>query len=168
MEQAAAAVPSRALRLLDLNLRPPLDTALAVDAALSCANAVKLSEDEADALRERLGGEEITEHLLGGRGMRLVAITRGARGSLVCTAHGRHQHPGVPLDAAGGDAVGAGDAFTAALAHHLARGHAIAVANAAANRYAAFVASRPGAMPDVPPDVRREVTAPTLPRGKKP
>jgi hypothetical protein len=39
------------------------------------------------------------------------------------------------------------------------RGHAASRASAAANRYGAFVASRAGAMPDVPDEIRAQVTA---------
>ena len=53
--------------------------------------------------------------------------------------------------ASGGDPVGAGDAFTAVLAIELMRGSPLAAMAARANRYAAYVASQPGAMPKVPP-----------------
>jgi fructokinase len=162
VESAAAAASASALRLLDLNLRPPFDTALAIDTALACANAVKLSEDEALRLAGRLGATGVdgaAERLLA-RGMRAVAVTMGARGCALYTAHGCDRQPGVPLaPGADADPVGAGDAFTAALAHHLVRGHAPDRAARAANRYGAFVASRPGAMPEVPDAIRAAVTA---------
>lgn len=163
VERAAGAAPAHALRLLDLNLRPPFDTGVAIDAALACANAIKLSEDEALRLAARFGTsgvDSVAEHLLVTRSMRAVAVTFGARGSALYTARGCERHPGEPLAPAQQvDPVGAGDAFTAALAHHLVRDHAPARASAAANRYGAFVAARAGAMPDVPADIRRAVTA---------
>lgn len=166
VERAAATAPAHALRLLDLNLRPPFDTAAAIDAALACANAVKLSEDEARRLAGHLGvdgadrlADRLAERLLG-RGLRAVAVTLGARGSALYSEHGCDRQPGVPLaPGANADPVGAGDAFTAALIHHLVRDHAPAHAGAAANHYGAFVASRPGAMPDVPDEIRAQVTA---------
>lgn len=164
VERAAATAPARALRLLDLNLRPPFDTAVAIDAALACANAIKLSEEEAQHMAARFGVTGVdgaAEHLLGA-GMRAVAVTFGAQGSALYTAHGCDRQPGVPLalftPAPDADPVGAGDAFTAALTHHLVRGHAASRANAAANRYGAFVASRAGAMPDVLDEIRAQVT----------
>lgn len=152
VERAAAAAPPDALRLLDLNLRPPLTPEDAVDAALACADAVKLSEGEADILARRFGVADPSAWLLASRGLRAVAVTRGPRGAELITPEGRWSHPGLPVETA--DTVGAGDAFTAALCHHLIRGHAARRALAAANRYAAFVASRPGAMPPVPEEVR--------------
>jgi len=45
------------------------------------------------------------------------------------------------------DAIGAGDAFTAALVHEYMRGSTLAEMNETANRAGAWVASQVGAMP---------------------
>jgi fructokinase len=163
VERATAAVPDHALRVLDLNLRPPFDRPEAIDAALACADIVKLSEEELDTLGKLRGVADAAAHLLSSRSrVRAVAVTRGPRGSLLYTEEGQDEHPGHAIDdpERGHDPVGAGDAFTAALVHHLVRGHAPGRANAAANRYASFVASRAGAMPDLPEQLRREVVQP--------
>ena len=139
--------------LLDLNLRPPFDTAEAMDAALAAADVAKLSEEEEDAVARHLGVSEAARWLVDARGMTAVTVTRGARGSLLVTPEGTVEHPGHPCSGEG-DSVGAGDAFTAVLAHHLVRGHALSVAQAAANSYASFVASCRGAMPSVPGHIR--------------
>ena len=55
------------------------------------------------------------------------------------------EHPGFRVQVA--DTVGAGDAFTAALAHHYRLGQSLDEMNAAANRMGAWVASRKGATP---------------------
>jgi fructokinase len=160
LRRARAASGPDALWLLDLNLRPGFDGQQALDAALAAANAVKLSEQEAYELGRRLGQRDAPGWLLRRPGMRAVAVTRGARGSLLLTPGGHHDHPGHAVETAGGDSVGAGDAFTAALAHHLARGHGPARASQAANRLAAHVASRPGAMPGLPRQLRRQLLGP--------
>lgn len=164
VEQAAAVVPDHALRVLDLNLRAPFDQPEAIEAALACADIVKLSEDELGALGRQRGVADVAEHLISSQQprLRVVAVTRGPRGSLLYTPAGRDEHPGLAIESPEGDndPVGAGDAFTAALAYHLVRGHAPGRANAAANRYASFVASRAGAMPALPEQVRREVVRP--------
>lgn len=139
--------------LLDLNLRSPFDTAEAMDAALAAADIVKLSEEEEDTVARHLGVSEGARWLVDARGMAAVTVTRGARGSLLVTPEGTVEHPGHPCGGEG-DTVGAGDAFTAVLAHHLVRGHALSAAQAAANSYASFVASCSGAMPE-PTDVVR-------------
>jgi fructokinase len=74
-----------------------------------------------------------------------VCVTRGARGSLLVNAQSSSEHPGFQVRVA--DTVGAGDAFTACLAHHLARGAPLDAINATANRFAAWVASRAGGTP---------------------
>ncbi len=176
LERAAQAAPAAALRLLDLNLRPPFDTDAAIDAALSCANVIKLSEDEAHRLAERSGTAErggagphsrtpdavaaVAKHLLDRGDVRAVAVTFGSRGSALYTADGCTREPGVALQPGStADPVGAGDAFTAALMHHLVRAHTPARACAAANRYGAFVASCAGAMPAIPDAIRADVCA---------
>jgi fructokinase len=53
----------------------------------------------------------------------------------------------VEIDTSTGDAVGAGDAFTAAMAHRLVRNATPRETLEAANRYAALVATKKGAVP---------------------
>ncbi len=155
LERAAAAAPG-ALRLLDLNLRPPHTGGEAIDAALACATALKVSEEEEAIVARRVGARDLAEWAVA-RGYMAVAITRGRRGCTVITERGRADQGGLEVDTSAGDPVGAGDAFTAALAHHLARGADPERASAAANRYAAYVASRPGAMPPVDDAIRAAV-----------
>ncbi len=152
LRRARRAAPL-AVWLLDLNLRPPLDTDEAVDAALAAADVVKLSEDEEQEVAQRLGVDDVAHQLVGVRGVTAVTVTRGDRGSTLVTSAGISDCPAAAA-ADRGDAVGAGDAFTAVLAHHLVRGHSLPAAQAAANGYAAFVASQKGAMPEVPEEVR--------------
>jgi len=47
------------------------------------------------------------------------------------------------------DTVGAGDSFTAALAHHYLRGEPLNRISDAANRLGSWVASQPGATPPI-------------------
>ena len=80
--------------------------------------------------------------------LQLVAITRGSRGSLLVTRDEWNEHPGFPVKFA--DGIGAGDAFTAALAHYLLRGADLATLNEAGNRWGGWMASQSGAMPALP------------------
>ena len=75
----------------------------------------------------------------------MVAVTRGARGSLLVTREGWNDHPGFPVKVA--DAIGAGDAFTAAMTHYVLRGAKLATLNEAGNRWGSWMASQAGAMP---------------------
>lgn len=137
------------LRLLDLNLRPPFtEPSLLVESA-SHADVVKLNEHElahTGELCQRLGvrTDGIT-WLLEECDVKLVAVTRGARGATFYTRHVRVEQPGFP--SSGIDPVGAGDAFAAVLAVGLALGRSLPEIAEAACRHAAWVASCPGAQP---------------------
>jgi fructokinase len=78
-------------------------------------------------------------------GLDLVCITRGARGCLLVTASVSIEEPGRAVVVA--DTVGAGDAFTAALIHHLVRGTPLTRAAEAANTLGGWVATQTGGMP---------------------
>jgi len=95
-----------------------------------------------------VGSEEmLAKRLLNECRLRLVCITRGARGSLLVSANETVEHRGFRVKVA--DAVGAGDAFTACLAHHYLRAHSLQEISESANRFASWVATQTGAMPPV-------------------
>ena len=75
----------------------------------------------------------------------------GADGSVLYRQGDTFEHPGCAGPVA--DTVGAGDAFTAALVLGLLEGHDLARIGAFANRLAAYVCSRPGATPPIPPEI---------------
>ena len=57
------------------------------------------------------------------------------------------EHSGFRVKVA--DAIGAGDAFTACLAHHYLRGRSLEEISETANRFASWVATQTGATPPV-------------------
>jgi fructokinase len=147
------------VRIFDVNLRTPFFSAEIVEQSLELATIFKLNADEMPQVLSLLGfpdAEGTTpDSLLNGARqiidefpVQLVAITLGAQGSLLITRKEVDRHPGYPAKIV--DAVGAGDAFTAALAHYYLRGAALSQLNAAGNRWGAWVASRAGAMPVLP------------------
>ena len=77
----------------------------------------------------------------------LVCVTRGVHGSLLLSETESNAHPGYQVTVS--DTIGAGDAFTAALAYHFARGESLATINRIANRVGSWVASLPGATPRI-------------------
>jgi fructokinase len=89
--------------------------------------------------------------------LQMVAVTRGAHGSLLVTREAWHEHPGIPVKVA--DTIGAGDAFTAAMTHYLLRGADLATLNEAGNRWGAWMASQSGAMPALSDAVRAQIVA---------
>jgi fructokinase len=80
-------------------------------------------------------------------GLRLICVTRGARGSLLVSKGKTVENKGFNIKVA--DAVGAGDAFTACLAHHYIRGESLDNISESANRFAAWVATQVGATPPI-------------------
>jgi fructokinase len=90
--------------------------------------------------------EESASHwLLDTFHIKLVCVTRGAKGSLLVSEYAKHEHPGIRVQVA--DTVGSGDAFTAALVYHYLRRDSLATMNEAANRMGSWVASQTGATP---------------------
>lgn len=144
------------LRILDVNLRQRYWSGPVVADSLALANVLKLNETELPRLADlfALTGDVRAQlsQLADRHGLRVVAYTRGGAGSLLMVDGRWSDHPGVPTTVA--DTVGAGDSFTAALAHGLLRGWAADAINARANAVAAFVASRPGGTPPLPDDLR--------------
>ncbi|MBK9031460.1 MAG: hypothetical protein IPL61_09005 [Myxococcales bacterium] len=147
---ALAAASPRVLRVCDPNLRGSAATAaddLALTAALTAADVVKLNEREVDEVARRLGHADPVAWLLD-RGARLVAITRGAAGS-TWYAPGRTLEVPAIAATAGGDNVGCGDAYVAGLVYGLINGWPWRRVGHLASALAADVAGVRGATPAI-------------------
>ncbi|HEX8285976.1 MAG TPA: carbohydrate kinase [Pyrinomonadaceae bacterium] len=143
-----------ALRLFDVNLRHSFFTPEMLARSLAHATVVKLNEEELETAAGMLGlnapgARPAAEALLTRFRLRLVAVTRGARGSLLVSEDGADEHAGFAARVV--DTIGCGDAFAAALAHCLRRGATLALSNEVANRVGAWVATQPGATPEADP-----------------
>lgn len=153
------------LKVCDVNLRPPFVSRRAVEACVLRADVVKMNEHELHALARLLDVADVVAALRERGAARFVAVTRGGAGAELWASGTWHQCGSVPAASDDsephtgeyrearskqGDAVGAGDAFSAVLGLALAKHLAPAAALAAANRYAGYVASRVGAMPPAP------------------
>jgi fructokinase len=147
------AVSPEALRILDVNLRPPHYDGDVLRHSIACANVVKCNEHEWNLLGTLVGTEEVDEWLLHDQDIQLVCLTRGADGSELMTPDDRLHLAAPEVDASEGDAVGVGDAFLAAITHHLLQDASLERMLTAANRYAAYVVTQRGGMPAVPQDV---------------
>ena len=151
-------------RIFDVNLRAPFYTGEIVRDSLELATVVKMNDIEVPLVLGllglpaesslRTGAERLLEVF---PNLMLVAITRGGEGSLLVGRSEWNEHPGIPIQVA--DTIGAGDAFTAAMTHYLLKGAPLQVLNEAGNRWGSFVASQAGAMPAIPPETLRRITA---------
>jgi fructokinase len=153
IQQFVAATTSTALRIFDVNLRPPFVSDAVLLDSLNLANVLKLNDEELPAVAELCGLSGTDEHVmrqLAGRfELRAVALTRGPNGAVLLQAGQISEHAGVETKVV--DTVGAGDAFTAALALGLLDGNDLSEINEAACSAAAFVCSQSGATPEMSP-----------------
>lgn len=167
IQTLAAQTRANCIRIFDVNLRPPFVSGEVIQESLELASVVKMNHDELPRVLRLLGlpleGETATlrpgaERLLAEfPSLQLVAITRGHRGSLLVAREQWDEHPGFPVNVS--DCIGAGDAFTAALAHYLLRGAPLEKLNEAGNRWGGWMASQSGAMPALPDSVRDSIAA---------
>ena len=147
-----------ALRIFDVNVRPPFVDRDVIAASLGMASVLKLNDQELPLLAEMLGlaggvREQMAE-LSRRFELSAIALTRGSQGSLVHRGGEWSDHPGEPVEVV--DTVGAGDAFTAVLAVGLLSGWPLDAINRKANRVAAYVCSQPGATPPLPESLLRD------------
>jgi fructokinase len=157
-----AATRPDATRIFDVNLREAFFSEDVIAQSVQRADIVKLNDDELPRVMALLSMKHETEEssataLLRVFNLKLVCVTRGAKGSLLVSAADSHKHPGCSVKAA--DTIGAGDAFTAGLVHHYLRGASLAHMNEAANRVGSWVASQVGGTPMPGAAQMREVFA---------
>jgi len=140
-----------ATRVFDVNLRQSFYDADTLSESAKLADIMKVNTDELGAVARLLCIPFIYDELRAAHwlrdtlGLKLVCITRGAKGSLLVSANETSEHPGYRIHVA--DTVGAGDAFTAALVYHYLRHASVPTLNEAANRMGAWVSSQVGATP---------------------
>ena len=124
----------------DLNLRKDSYTQELVETLLRCADVVKLNENEL-----AYTGRSLVQ-LRDDYSLDACCVTRGERGCAILVGDDYAECPGVPITVA--DPVGAGDAFAAAFLHGLDQRWPAKQIGEFANQAGAFVASRPGAIPN--------------------
>jgi len=150
------AAPARCLRVFDINLRQHYHSLELIEGGMRAADVLKLNDVELDRLGPPLGLAGEARDRIGQLAARyklaLVALTRGAGGSLLFADGTFSDHPGLPASVV--DTVGAGDAFTACLTMGWLHGRALDRINRHANEVAAFVCSQAGATPVLPPHLR--------------
>ena len=151
-----AATPPDCLRVFDVNLRQHFFSRDVIIRSLELSNVLKLNDEELTVIAELLsipgGWDEVLIELLRRYSLRLVVLTRGADGSVLRSADQASVREGREVEVA--DTVGAGDAFTAAVAIGLLRGLDLDTIHLHAQRVAGFVCTQPGGTPDMPAELR--------------
>jgi len=158
----AATRRDHCLRVFDINLRQNYFDADVVHRSLELASVFKLNDQELPVIAKLLSiaGEEtdVIAEMMKRYRLRVVALTRGDKGSSLFSRYATSHHRGYPAKLA--DTVGAGDSFTAAVAIGLLRGLPLDRINDAANRLAAYVCSQHGATPPIPNELTAWATQP--------
>jgi fructokinase len=140
---------TRALKVLDVNLRPPYDDREIVRDSLRRADVVKLNEEEMQRLASWLdlrGNLHRSAAVLAETfGCRAVCVTRGRNGAALWRDGRWSEHPGFEVEVR--DTVGSGDAFLAVLLAGLLNGTEDEALLHHANLIGAYVATQHGAVP---------------------
>jgi fructokinase len=162
-----AAVSLHCVRVCDINLRMPDCSADVLQWSMEQATILKVSDEElplAFSLLElpapRLSAdpEGAVQTLLQMFPLcQLIALTLGARGSLVANRQDIARHPGFPVKVV--DTIGAGDAFTAGMLHAYLRGASLNQIAEAGNLCGSYVASQPGATPPLTQELKDRLEA---------
>ena len=145
------------LRIFDINLRQSFYSRQVLEGSLERCDVVKLNDEELPVVAGLLdlGGDEhdALAALLKRYPLRLAVLTKGSAGSVLLSPRGRSQMDGQQVRVV--DTVGAGDAFTAAVAMGLLEGADLAMLHRRACRLAAYVCTQAGATPPVPEELKR-------------
>jgi fructokinase len=149
-----------AVRVFDVNLRQYFYTTEIVHDSLLLADIAKLNEQELPQVMRVLGLKSgnlkaNVRLLLETYGLKMVCLTRGHLGCMLANEKQTIENQGFKVRVA--DAVGAGDAFTAALVHHFLKGSPLDKIAKSANRLGSYVASQNGATPPIDKNILSQV-----------
>jgi fructokinase len=147
--------PPKTLRLFDINLRQAFFTRKTIEFGLAHATGLKLNDEELARIAGLFGwpssSRKTTARILKLFPLEWIAVTFGAEGCEIHTRKKTVRSTAPKITCA--DAVGAGDAFSAALVTGLLANQPLEKIADHANRVGAYVASRPGAMPPLPREI---------------
>jgi len=152
IHQCLDAAGASCLKVYDVNLREPWYDRTVIEQSLHKAGVMKLNAAEVEQLGQMLAipaGDfsSFAEVIRKQFAVEAVCITLGKEGCFLQWGEEEARKPGIKVE--GGDPVGAGDAFTAGLIDASLRDWSLENIAAFANRYAALVASKSGAMPEI-------------------
>lgn len=144
------------LVVFDVNLRQGFYNKEILCESMQRCNILKINDEELVTVSRMFGYPDIDLQdkcwiLLGKYNLKMLILTCGINGSYVFTPGSVSFLPTPQVEVA--DTVGAGDSFTAAFISSILRGRSVAEAHAAAVSTSAFVCTRNGAMPLLPPDL---------------
>ncbi|MHA1575078.1 MAG: carbohydrate kinase family protein [Alphaproteobacteria bacterium] len=135
------------LKIFDVNLRQNFFNKEILKNSLVHANVLKLNDEELPVIAKIInisGSEkEVCEEIIKKFDLKILALTKGDKGSFLFSKTEMVFHPGFPVSVV--DTVGVGDAFTAALAVGLLKKNPLSKIIENANRLASDICARKGA-----------------------
>ncbi len=143
---------TRAVKVFDLGYAhaDPVELARILPGSLEMADIVKMNVAEMNAMQKVLrrstdAAPALMEFLIQRYGLKLVAVTLGAKGCELFSPTATCVLPGLPIRAI--DTTGAGDAFTAGMIYQFLRGARLREIGEFANLMGAFLCTQKGATP---------------------
>ena len=157
IHQVLAAAGPKCLIVYDINLRQHYYDRAWIERSLAASKIAKLNHDEVKIIAPllELPAEpvEFARTLLETTAVDAVCVTRAEHGCLVVTGDEVVDIPGEQVNVV--DAVGSGDAFSAAMIVALCRSWPMAKSVRFANRVGALMATKPGATPRISAEYRQ-------------
>jgi len=137
----------------DINIRKSYYSPTIIRSSLDRATIFKINDQEALLVSRLFYGSELpledfVQRIAQDFSVPVVIVTAAEKGCYVFSGFGFHHVPAVPVTVA--DAVGAGDAFSAAFITQLLSGSDVVTAARRANAVGGYVASQRGAVPAYP------------------
>lgn len=155
IQQFLSEVPDSALKIFDINLRQSYYSLEVISKSLQLANVLKINDEEIGIVSRLLDinatDDSALQEIVNRYGLKLGILTKGGNGSTLISGDQISSFPGIDVPVQ--DSVGAGDAFTAAIAVGILQGYDLDHLNAYANKLAAFVCTSTGATPSIPDEI---------------
>lgn len=145
-------LPENCLKVFDLNIRPPFVDKEVILKNIKESNVIKFNRDEYSTVGKWLNAVDTADKIIEMDSNKTVLLTLGSQGSELINSKGRYRQKAFPIHG-NGDFVGVGDAFLACFTHLMLKKLDPQQLLETSNRYAAFVASQQGSMPDIPHDI---------------
>lgn len=144
------------LVVFDVNLRQGFYDKEILCNSMERCNILKINDEELVTVSRMFGypGIDLQDKcwiLLGKYNLKMLILTCGINGSYVFTPGNVSFQPTPEVEVA--DTVGAGDSFTAAFIASILKGKSVAEAHVRAVRTSAYVCTKQGAMPVLPPEL---------------
>ena len=144
------------LVVFDMNLRQGFYNKEILCNSMKRCNILKINDEELITISRMFGypGIDLQDKcwiLLGKYNLKMLILTCGINGSYVFTPGNVSFQPTPKVDVA--DTVGAGDSFTAAFISSILKGKSVTESHSLAVQTSAFVCTKKGAMPILPPQL---------------